>query len=41
MECEIALTEEVVERANKWWGSEGAPICAYSEEPTCYEEKQK
>lgn len=25
-ECPRALTEEVLEKAHKWWGSENAPI---------------
>ncbi len=34
--CERALTEKVIQEADKWWGSEGAPISVYLKEPPCF-----
>lgn len=34
--CERALTGEVIEAANKWWGGEGAPICKFIDYPECF-----
>jgi len=39
-DCHRALTEEVREGADKWWGKgkDAAPICIFSEKPNCFEE---
>ena len=34
--CERALTEEVLEAADEWWGKEGAPICKFVDYPECF-----
>jgi len=38
--CHRALTQEVKDKANKWWGNmEGeAPISLWIEHPDCFEE---
>ena len=36
-ECHRALTDEVKEDAAKWWGDEDYPICAFKDEPDCFE----
>ena len=40
--CDRALTDEVWERAIKWWkgiaGNENAPVCQYAEKPDCHRE---
>ena len=38
--CAIALTPEIIENANKWWGGPDAPICSFVDHPSCFEEKQ-
>ncbi len=40
--CSRSLTDEVKADAAKWWGSEDAPICQYSEPETldCYDPKK-
>lgn len=35
--CSRVLTEEVIAAAEKWRGSENAPICQYVEEPDCFQ----
>ena len=37
--CKRALTPEVREAAQRWWGNEKeeAPICIYTDQPHCYE----
>lgn len=35
--CPRALTEEVIEAANKF----GLPICQFEEQPSCYQSAQK
>ena len=35
--CDRALTEEVQQKADKWWGKEGAPIAIRTGEMECYE----
>jgi hypothetical protein len=37
-DCPDALTEEVKEAANKWWGKKGAPI-SMMYQCSCFEEK--
>ena len=39
-ECRRALTEEIKEAADRWWGKGGgqAPICSFSEKPECHKE---
>ena len=34
--CSRALTDKVIEGAEKWWGKKGAPIDQFSEEPECF-----
>lgn len=34
--CPRALTKEVLDGAEKWWGKTGAPICAFSKKPDCF-----
>lgn len=36
--CSRALTTEILEAAEKWWGEVGAPVCAFSAEPQCFEQ---
>ena len=36
--CHRALTEKVRADAIKWWGSDDAPICMFSEPPKCFKE---
>ncbi len=36
--CHRALTPEVLKEAHKWWGSEDAPICVFSQKPDCHVE---
>lgn len=38
--CHRALSEEVLNNARNWWGSEDAPICQYAEKPKCYEREK-
>lgn len=37
-DCHRALTDEVKEKAKKWWGSSKGepPICVFAEEPECF-----
>lgn len=35
--CDRALTEKVMGEAEKWWGSDKAPISIYAEAPECFE----
>lgn len=35
--CFRSYTDEVRQRAVKWWGSEDAPVSFFSEKPECYE----
>ena len=37
-DCDRSLTEEVKRRAEKWWGTPGAPICTYAADlkPDCF-----
>ena len=37
--CERAMTKEVYEGANRWWGRSGAPIAYYGELPECFVRK--
>ena len=37
--CGCALTPEVQLNAEKWWGNKDAPICVYSEKPSCFEKR--
>ena len=39
--CNRALTQEVKDRAEAWWGNEDAPICCYAEHPACFEEEEE
>ena len=34
--CDRALTPEVQEGADKWWGKDGAPICIFVNKPECF-----
>jgi hypothetical protein len=34
--CSRALTEDVKRDADKWWGTEGAPIAVFLERPSCF-----
>jgi len=34
--CPRALTEDVKRDADKWWGTEGAPIAVFLERPSCF-----
>ena len=34
--CFRALTKEVQENAEKWWGSKEVPICQYVDKPDCH-----
>jgi len=34
--CDRALTDKIQKDAEKWWGKPGAPICVYSEFPSCF-----
>ena len=36
--CKEALTEEVKQKAYKWWGTEDAPISRMTDKPNCYQE---
>ncbi len=36
--CSMPLTPEVQKAAVKWWGSEDAPICVFSQKPDCHVE---
>jgi hypothetical protein len=36
--CSRALTNELIKKANKWWGSDNAPICIFIEKPNCFKE---
>lgn len=38
--CWRSLTDEVLEDATTWWGSEEAPISMFTERPSCYEENK-
>ena len=38
--CDRALTDEVKEQADKWWGKPGAPIAIFTDKPNCYEKSQ-
>lgn len=38
-DCPRALTKEVEDGAEKWWGSKDAPICMYLDIPHCFEAK--
>ena len=38
--CNRVLTEEVQANAVKWWGSDEAPLCMWSAEPTCFNAKE-
>ena len=38
--CERALTPEVLEAADKWWGSKGAPIVVMLDAPPCFVGKE-
>ena len=35
--CHRALTEDVLEAATVWWGSDDAPISMWGSRPGCYE----
>jgi hypothetical protein len=35
-QCYRALTMEVVEAAEKWWGNENAPISSWVGKPECF-----
>jgi hypothetical protein len=34
--CHRPLTDEVIERAKKWWGGDDVPICQYCNKPDCH-----
>ena len=38
--CERALTNELMEKADKWWGGKKweAPICTFVGRPECFKE---
>ena len=38
--CERALTDQVKADAKKWWGSDKAPICQFTDKPECFKEKK-
>lgn len=38
--CERSLTDQVVERAKKWWGGDNPPISIFVNAPECYEERK-
>lgn len=40
VECSRALTEEVQEDADKWWGGENVPVCIFADKPFCFLEKK-
>ena len=39
--CNRALTQQVQDDADKWWGKEGAPICMYIDMPSCHSDKRQ
>jgi len=39
--CHRALTDKVIQDANKWWKGDGAPVCQYAEKPECFETKER
>jgi len=39
-DCSRALTSDVIEKANKWWGDDNPPIMTFSEKPDCYEVRE-
>jgi hypothetical protein len=38
-ECGRALTPNIRTAADKWWGSEGAPISVFVTKPNCWQSK--
>ena len=34
--CEVALTEDILNQAEVWWGSKNAPVSQYLEKPGCF-----
>lgn len=36
--CPRSLTPEVRAAAEKWWGSNGAPISKFTHNPSCFED---
>jgi hypothetical protein len=41
IDCERSYTEEVHQRAIKWWGNENYRIVIYAGKPDCYEENKE
>jgi len=39
--CDRALTEEVWDRAEEWWGGKGAPVVQFIGKPSCWRELDK
>lgn len=39
--CSRALTPEVQAAAEKWWGSDEAPIAVWADYPSCYKPKSE
>lgn len=39
--CHRPLTPEVQLEAEKWWGSEDAPIAVFAEPPSCYRKHEE
>ena len=36
--CPRALSEKVLDDANKWWGKDGVPISCFASKPECFME---
>ena len=36
-DCHRALTDEVRAAASAWWGDGDAPICVFTDPPSCHE----
>jgi len=39
VDCDRAFTKQLRKESVEWWGGEGAPVCFYSEQPHCFEER--
>jgi len=39
-ECHKALTDEVRDKADKWWGKPGVPISVFAGKPECYRKEE-
>lgn len=36
-DCDRALTQEVFDKACKWWGSKEPPFAIFTNQPTCFQ----